>query len=165
MTVFIDGDKDTFLEDNSIKSGYGLANSNLFGNSNEELIVADGNGKIRIMGLAGSSLTTYQEWNTGYPMNTGAGITVANNNDDPWLVHGSDSGVVMAWEITSQTEHNEVWSTESNSNQNSVYSIEGGGAYGVAVGDIDDDGILKCLLEAPQVECMHMMELRTILNG
>ena len=32
----------------------------------------DGNGKIRIMGLTGSSLTTYQEWNTGYPMNTGA---------------------------------------------------------------------------------------------
>ena len=92
------------------------------------------------------------------------GITVANNNDDPWIIHGSDSGC-MAWEITSQTEHDEVWSTDSNSNQNSVYSIEGGGAYGVAVGDIDDDGILKCLLEAPQVECMHMMELHTILNG
>ena len=58
-------------------------------------------------------MTTYQEWNTGYPMNTGAGITVANNNDDPWIIHGSDSGVVMAWEITSQTEHDEVWSTDS----------------------------------------------------
>ena len=146
LTVFIDGDKDNFLEDSSIKSGYGLANSNLFGNLNEELIVADGNGKIRIMGLAGSSLTTYQEWNTGYPMNTGAGITVANNNEDPWIIHGSDSGVVMAWEITSQTEHDEVWSTDSDSNQNSVYSIEGGGAYGVAVGDIDDDGILEMLV-------------------
>ena len=79
MTVFIDGDKDNFVEDNTIKSGYGLVNSDLFGSSNEELVVADGNGKIRIMGLAGSSLTTYQEWSTGYPMNTGAGITVSTN--------------------------------------------------------------------------------------
>ena len=29
LTVFIDGDKDNSLEDSSIKSGYGLANSNL----------------------------------------------------------------------------------------------------------------------------------------
>ena len=147
MTIFIDGEKDNFVEDSSVKSGYGLANENLFGNSNEELIVADGNGKIRIMGLSGSSLTTYQEWNTGYPMNTGAGITVSTNNaDDPWLIHGSDSGVVMAWEITSQTEHDEVWSTNSESNENSIYSIEGGGAYGITAGDIDDDGVLEMLV-------------------
>jgi hypothetical protein len=50
LTVFIDGEKDNFVEDSSIKSGYGLANSDLFGSSNEELIVADGNGKIRIIG-------------------------------------------------------------------------------------------------------------------
>mgnify|MGYP001219720111 FL=1 len=147
MTIFIDGEKDNFVEDSSVKSGYGLANENLFGNSNEELIVADGNGKIRIMGLSGSSLTTYQEWNTGYPMNTGAGITVSTNNaDDPWLIHGSDSGVIMAWEITSQTEHDEVWSTNSESNENSIYSIEGGGAYGIAAEDIDDDGVLEMLV-------------------
>ena len=147
MTVFIDGDKDNFVEDSTIKSGYGLANSNLFGSSNEELVIADGNGKIRIMGLTGSSLTTYQEWNTGYPMNTGAGITVSTNgHSDPWLIHGSDSGMVVAWEITSQTNHDEVWSTNSESNENNLYSIEGGGAYGVAIGNIDNDDNLEMLV-------------------
>jgi len=147
MTVFIDGDKDNFIEDSSIKSGYGLVNSDLFGSSNEELVIADGNGKIRIMGLTGSSLTTYQEWSTGYPMNTGAGITVSTNgHSDPWLVHGSDSGMVVAWEITSQTEHDEVWSTNSESNENNLYSIEGGGAYGVAIGNIDNDDTLEMLV-------------------
>ena len=147
MTVFIDGDKDNFVEDSTIKSGYGLVNSDLFGSSNEELVIADGNGKIRIMGLTGSSLTTYQEWNTGYPMNTGAGITVSTNgHSDPWLVHGSDSGMVVAWEITSQTDHDEVWSTNSDSNENTLYSIEGGGAYGVAIGNIDNDDTLEMLV-------------------
>ena len=147
MTIFIDGEKDNFVEDTSIKSGYGLANSDLFGNSNEELIVADGNGKIKIMGLVGSSLSTYQEWTTGYPMNTGAGIAVSTNgHSDPWLVHGSDSGMVVAWEITSETEHNEVWSTNSESNENKLYSIEGGGAYGVAIGNIDDDDAIEMLV-------------------
>ena len=147
MTVFIDGDKDNFVEDNTIKSGYGLVNSDLFGSSNEELVVADGNGKIRIMGLAGSSLTTYQEWSTGYPMNTGAGITVSTNgHSDPWLVHGSDSGMVVAWEITSQTEREEIWSTNSESNENNLYSIEGGGAYGVAIGNVDNDDNLEMLV-------------------
>ena len=147
MTVFIDGDKDNFVEDNTIKSGYGLVNSDLFGSSNEELVVADGNGKIRIMGLAGSSLTTYQEWSTGYPMNTGAGITVSTNgHSDPWLVHGSDSGMVVAWEISSQTEREEIWSTNSESNENNLYSIEGGGAYGVAIGNVDNDDNLEMLV-------------------
>ena len=147
MTVFIDGDKDNFVEDSSIKGGYGLANSDLFGNSNEELVVADGNGKIKIMGLTGSSLTTYQEWNTGYPMNTGAGITVSTNgHTNPWLVHGSDTGMVVAWEITSQTDNSEVWSTNSESNNNGIYTIQGGGAYGVAVGNIDDDDTLEMLV-------------------
>jgi len=147
MTVFIDGDKDNFVEDSTIKSGYGLVNSDLFGSSNEELVIADGNGKIRIMGLTGSSLTTYQEWNTGYPMNTGAGITVSTNgHSDPWLIHGSDSGMVVAWEITSQTDHDEVWSTNSDSNENNLYSIEGGGAYGVAIGNIDNDDTLEMLV-------------------
>jgi|MDTC01.1.fsa_nt_gb hypothetical protein len=147
MTVFIDGEKDNFVEDNSVKSGYGLASKNLFGSSNEELIVADGNGKIRIMGLVGSNLNTYQEWNTGYPMNTGAGITVSTNgHTNPWVIHGSDSGMVVAWEITSQTEHSEIWSTNSDSNENTLYSIEGGGAYGVALGNIDDDDTLEMLV-------------------
>ena len=147
MTVFIDGDKDNFVEDNTIKSGYGLVNSDLFGSSNEELVVADGNGKIRIMGLAGSSLTTYQEWSTGYPMNTGAGITVSTNgHSDPWLIHGSDSGMVVAWEISSQTEREEIWSTNSESNENNLYSIEGGGAYGVAIGNVDNDDNLEMLV-------------------
>ena len=65
LTVFVDGDRDVRIEDTSVKSGYGLANEDLFGNDNEELIVADGSGNIRIMGLVGSSLTTYQEWSGG----------------------------------------------------------------------------------------------------
>jgi len=147
LTVFIDGEKDNYVEASSIKSGYGLANSDLFGNSNEELIVADGNGKIKIMGLVGNNLNTYQEWNTGYPMNTGAGITVSTNGHaDPWVIHGSDSGMVVAWEITSQTAHEEVWSTNSESNENLLYSIEGGGAYGVAIGNIDNDDALEMLV-------------------
>ncbi|HIC62355.1 MAG TPA: hypothetical protein EYO72_06545, partial [Marine Group III euryarchaeote] len=65
ITVFIDGDRDVRVEDSDVKSGYGLANADLFGNDNEELIVADSSGNIRIMSLSGSSLTTHQEWNSG----------------------------------------------------------------------------------------------------
>ena len=80
-------------------------------------------------------------------MNTGAGITVSTNgHSDPWLIHGSDSGMVVAWEITSQTDHDEVWSTNSDSNENNLYSIEGGGAYGVAIGNIDNDDTLEMLV-------------------
>ena len=71
ITVFIDGDRDVRVEDSDVKSGYGLANADLFGNDNEELIVADSSGNIRIMSLSSdeSSLTTHQEWNSGYTMN------------------------------------------------------------------------------------------------
>ena len=57
LTVFIDGDKDNFVEDSTIKSGYGLVNSDLFGSSNEELVIADGNGKITIIGFTCSTQT------------------------------------------------------------------------------------------------------------
>jgi hypothetical protein len=53
LTIFIDGDKDVRLEDTSIKSGYGLANADLFGDSNEELVVTDSGGNIKIIGLVG----------------------------------------------------------------------------------------------------------------
>ena len=42
ITVFIDGDRDARVDDADVNSGYGLASANLFGNSNEELVVADG---------------------------------------------------------------------------------------------------------------------------
>ena len=88
ITVFIDGDRDVRVDDTDINSGYGLANADLFGNSNEELVVVDGSGNIRIMSLAGSSLTTHQEWNGGYAMNAGAGVTVSvNGHDNPWIIH------------------------------------------------------------------------------
>ena len=53
ITVFVDGDRDVRVEDTSVKNGYGLASQDLFGNDNEELVVAEGSGKIRIMGLVG----------------------------------------------------------------------------------------------------------------
>ena len=147
LTVFVDGDRDVRVEDTSVKSGYGLASENLFGNDNEELVVADGSGNIRIMGLVGSSLTTYQEWNGGYPMNTGGGVTISmNGHDDPWIVHGSDAGVVRAWEITSQTNHDLAWTSEAGENDNLLFSLEGGSNYGVAMGNLDDDDNLEVVV-------------------
>ena len=148
ITVFIDGDRDARVDDSDINSGYGLASANLFGNSNEELVVADGSGNIRIMSLAGSSLTTHQEWYGGYPMNTGAGVTIAMNGPDkPWIIHGSDSGVLVGWEVTSQSEHSMVWKSEAESNGGQkVYSLEGGKNYAIAMGNIDDDDNLEVLV-------------------
>ncbi len=147
LTVFVDGDRDNRVNDNSVKSGYGLASENLFGNSNEELVVADGSGNIRIMGLVGSSLTTYQEWSGGYPMNTGGGVTISmNGHDEPWIVHGSDAGIVRAWEVTSQTNHDLAWTSEAGENDNLLYSLEGGKNYGVAMANLDDDDNLEVVV-------------------
>jgi len=148
LTVFVDGDRDVRLEDNSIKSGYGLANADLFGNTNEELVVMDGSGNVRIMGLVGDSLTTYQEWSGGYPMNTGAGVTISmNGHENPWIVHGSDAGMVVAWEITSPSDHVLAWNSGAENNANQlIYSLEGGSNYGVAMGNIDDDDNLEILV-------------------
>jgi len=148
LTVFVDGDRDVRIEDSSIKSGYGLANADLFGDTNEELVVTDGSGNIRIMGLVGSTLTTYQEWSGGYPMNSGAGVTISmNGHDNPWIVHGSDSGMVVAWEITSQSNHEVAWKSDVGNNANQlVYSLEGGSNYGVAMANIDDDDNLEILV-------------------
>ena len=148
ITVFIDGDRDVRVDDTSVKSGYGLANENLFGDEDEELIVADGTGNIRIMSLDGSSLITHQEWYSGYTMNSGGGVTVSvNGHDDPWVIHGSDSGVIVAWEITSQTQHSIAWKSESGSNADqTLYSLEGGSNYGIAMANIDDDDNLEILV-------------------
>ncbi len=147
LTVFVDGDRDVRIEDTSVKSGYGLANEDLFGDDNEELIVADGSGNIRIMGLVGSSLTTYQEWSGGYPMNAGGGVTVSmNGHDNPWVVHGGDAGVIRAWEITSQSNHELAWTSEAGENDNLLYSLEGGKSYGVAMGNLDDDDNLEIVV-------------------
>ena len=150
LTVFIDGDRDVRVEDTDVKSGYGLANADLFGNDNEELVVADGSGNIRIMSLAGSSLTTHQEWYGGYTMNSGGGVTVSmNGHDNPWVIHGSDAGVLVAWEIPSQSQHSLVWKSESGSNGGqTLYSLENGANYGVAMANIDDDDNLEILVGA-----------------
>lgn len=148
ITVFVDGDRDARVDDSDVNRGYGLANANLFGNDNEELVVADGSGNIRIMSLAGSSLTTHQEWHGGYTMNTGAGVTIAMNGPDkPWIIHGSDSGVLVGWEVTSQSEHTMVWkSVEDNNGGQKVYSLEGGNNYAIAMGNIDDDDNLEVIV-------------------
>ena len=152
ITVFIDGDRDVRVEDSDVKSGYGLANADLFGNDNEELIVADSSGNIRIMSLSSdeSSLTTHQEWNSGYTMNAGGGVTVSmNGHDNPWIIHGGDAGVLVAWEIPSQSQHSLVWKSESGSNGGqTLYSLEGGANYAVAMGNIDDDDNLEILVGA-----------------
>ncbi len=147
ITVFVDGDRDVRVEDTSVKNGYGLASQDLFGNDNEELVVAEGSGKIRIMGLVGSSLTTYQEWSGGYPMNTGGGVTISmNGHDNPWVVHGGDAGVIRAWEITSQNDHELAWTSEADENDNFLYSLEGGKNYGVAMGNLDSDDNLEIVV-------------------
>ena len=147
ITVFVDGDRDERVSDNDVKSGYGLASENLFGNSNEELVVADGSGNIRIMGLSGSSLTTYQEWSGGFPMNTGGGVTISmNGHDDPWIVHGSDAGIVRAWEVTSQTNHALAWTSEAGENDNLLATLQGGTNYGVDMANLDDDDNLEIVV-------------------
>jgi len=148
LTVFVDGDRDVRIEDTDINSGYGLANADLFGNSNEELVVIDGSGNIRIMGLVGSSLTTYQEWSGGYSMNAGAGVTISmNGHENPWIVHGSDAGAVVAWELTSQSNHELAWKSDGENNADQlVYSLDGGNNYGVAMANIDDDDNLEILV-------------------
>ena len=147
LTVFVDGDRDVRIEDTSVKNGYGLANEDLFGDDNEELVVADGSGNIRIMGLVGSSLTTYQEWSGGYPMNTGGGVTISmNGHDNPWVVHGGDAGVIRAWEITSDSNHELAWTSEAGENDNLLHSLEGGKSYGVAMGNLDDDDNLEIVV-------------------
>ncbi len=147
LTVFVDGDRDNRVSDNSVKSGYGLATENLFGNDDKELVVADGSGNIRIMGLSGSSLTTYQEWYGGYPMNFGGGVTISmNGHDDPWIVHGGDAGIINAWKITSQTDHEIVWTSQADENDNVLYSLEGGKNYGVAMGNLDSDDNLEIVV-------------------
>ena len=147
ITVFIDGDRDVRVEDTDVNSGYGLASNDLFGDDNEELIVVDNSGNIRIMGLAGSSLTTHQEWNSGYSMNTGGGVTVSmNGHDNPWIIHGGDAGMVVAWEVT-ESGHSLAWKSESGSNgDQTLYSLEGGSNYGVTIGNIDDDDNLEILV-------------------
>jgi hypothetical protein len=152
ITVFIDGDRDVRVDDTDVKSGYGLDNVDLFGNDNEELIVADSSGNIRIMSLSSdeSSLITHQEWNSGYTMNAGGGVTVSmNGHDNPWIIHGGDAGVLVAWEIPSQSQHSLVWKSESGSNgDQTLYSLEGGNNYAVAMGNIDDDDNLEILVGA-----------------
>jgi hypothetical protein len=129
-----------------------LDNVDLFGNDNEELIVADSSGNIRIMSLSSdeSSLITHQEWNSGYTMNAGGGVTVSmNGHDNPWIIHGGDAGVLVAWEIPSQSQHSLVWKSESGSNgDQTLYSLEGGNNYAVAMGNIDDDDNLEILVGA-----------------
>ena len=39
-----------------------------------------------------------------------------------------------------------IISSSDATNENSIYSIEGGGAYGVAMGNIDDDDALEMLV-------------------
>jgi len=148
ITVFIDGDRDVRVDDTDINSGYGLANADLFGNSNEELVVVDGSGNIRIMSLSGSSLTTHQEWNGGYAMNSGAGVAVSiNGHDNPWIIHGSDAGVLVGWEVTSQSQHSLIWKSDDENNGNQkIYSLDGGKNYAVAMGNIDDDDNLEILV-------------------
>jgi len=150
ITVFIDGDRDVRVDDTDVNSGYGLDSVDLFGNDNEELIVADSSGNIRIMSLSDdeSSLTTHQEWYGGYTMNGGGGVTVSvNGHDNPWIIHGGDAGVLVAWEIPSQSQHSLVWKSESGSNgDQTLYSLEGGNNYAVAMGNIDDDDNLEILV-------------------
>ena len=157
MSIFVDGGGDggdnqepeasSIIHKNDIKSGYGMENVDLFGNDNEELVVADGNGNIKILGLVGSNLNTYQEWNSGYSMSAGAGITVSTNgHNNSWIVHGGDAGIIVAWEITPDYEYNQIWSTNADQNNNHLYSIENGGAYSVATGNIDDDDNLEILV-------------------
>ena len=147
ITVFVDGDRDVRVDDTNINSGYGLASNDLFGDDNEELIVVDNSGKIRIMSLSGSSLTTHQEWDSGYSMNTGGGVTVSmNGHANPWIIHGGDAGMVVAWEIT-ESGHSLAWKSESGSNgDQTLYSLEGGNNYAVAMGNIDDDDNLEILV-------------------
>jgi len=168
LTVFVDGggdggeegdenyqkpDLSTIVEETDVNSGYGLANEDLGGNSNEELIVADNNGNIRIMGLVGSNLDTYTEWYGGTPMNVGGGVTVSmNGHDHPWIIHGGDTGILVGWEVNADDlqniDHTLVWRTDSqyNGNQN-LFSLEGGNTFGVAMGEIDgDDSSLELLV-------------------
>ena len=80
-------------------------------------------------------------------MNTGGGVTISmNGHDNPWVVHGGDAGVIRAWEITSQSNHELAWTSEAGENDNLLYSLEGGKSYGVAMGNLDDDDNLEIVV-------------------
>mgnify|MGYP003319151450 CR=1 FL=1 len=78
-------------------------------------------------------------------MNAGAGVTVSmNGHDNPWIIHGGDAGVLVAWEIPSQSQHSLVWKSVSGSNgDQTVYSLEGGKKCNVL--DIDFNYYCCCV--------------------
>ena len=80
-------------------------------------------------------------------MNFGGGVTISmNGHDEPWIVHGGDAGIINAWKITSQTDHEIVWTSQADENNNVLYSLEGGKNYGVAMGNLDSDDNLEIVV-------------------
>ena len=147
LSVFIDGDRDEQADEPGINSGYGLAAADLFGSDRNELVVTDGSGNVYILGLSGTSLTTYQEWNSGQVMNTGAGVAISLTHDKPWIVHGGDAGILVAWEVTSSSSHALAWdSTSDNNGGSTLYSLPGGNTRGIGAGNIDSDPAIEILV-------------------
>ena len=149
LTVFIDGDRDNAVETTAIKTGYGLDSSDLDGDGDNEIAIANSNGNIYILNLDGGNLDVVHEWYSGYAMNAYAGLTISENGPDkPWIIHGSDAGSIVAWQLDEAlTSHSLVWKTDSDNNAGQkIYGLEGGSNYGVAMGNIDDDDNLEILV-------------------
>ena len=147
LSVFVDGDPNEQVNRDNIDSGYGLAAADLFGSSRNELVVADNGGDLHILGLSGTTLTTYQEWDSGLLMNSDAGVAISLAHDNPWIVHGGDAGILVAWEVTSSSNHALAWdSTAANNGGSGLYSLPGTKALGVAIGNIDSDPALEVLV-------------------
>ena len=145
LSIFHDAVETALLHENGIKSGYGLAAADLFGDSDPELVVADSSGDIFIISYDGTSITIEQNWDSGYPMNTGAGVAVSIDRN--WAVHGGDRGVLVGWEITGPSTHSRAWdSLAAEGLETGLYSLPGGKAFGITAGNIDADGTPEILM-------------------
>ena len=141
--------------DPAITEVRGLEAVDLYGNSDPELVVLTNGGMIHILSYDGEELSIDQSWDSGEKFRgDGGGLSyLAQGGSNGWLIHGGDMGVMRAWEVTSASTHEQVWSTDPAdplTPPGGPYSIVGGYAYGSAIGDLDGDGISELVVGSYQ---------------
>ena len=139
----------------SITEVRGLEAVDLYGNNDPELVVVTNGGMIHILSYDGDELSIDQSWDSGEKFRgDGGGLAyLADGGDNGWLIHGGDMGVMRAWEVTSASQHEQVWSTDPAdplTPNGGPYSIVGGYAYGNTIGDLDDDGVNEVVVGSYQ---------------
>jgi len=146
---------DPVKPDPAITEVRGFEAIDLYGNNDPELVVVTNGGMIYILSYDGDDLTIDQSWDSGEKFRgDGGGLAyLADGGDNGWLIHGGDMGVIRAWEVTSSSTHEQVWSTDPAdplTPTGGPYSLVGGYAYGNAIGDLDDDGVNEVVVGSYQ---------------